>query len=162
LSESDLFDVQLEMKDRLNYPHLLESKLIAFGETIRKGVDTKDVQQQILDIFTDIPRELYDEQFKEDLTGVLSEREIDIRPEFGGYKLSKEHCEKFNLPIKGKVYDVDYFKLKHAIMNLLFRRNMLLRKDKVEQSTGRNLDDNIEDLLPIDFEDDEDEEDEEI
>ena len=148
-SEYPEFDPQLELKDRINYPHILTTSIIAMKSSLRdsKEFNLRKVQVMILDLLTDIPDTWKDQQFEDELKKVVKIREVDIRPINAGVRLSKEACKKMRIATTRKTKTINYFRLKNAIVNLLDRRHLLIRKEKIEQSTGRNLDiEHIEDL----------------
>ena len=156
-SEYPEFDPQLELKDRINYPHILTTSIIAMKSSLReaKEFNLRKVQIMILDLLTDIPDTWKDQQFEDELKKVVKIREIDIRPINAGVRLSKEACAKMKIATTRKTKQINYFRLKNAIVNLLDRRHLLIRKEKIEQSTGRNLDiQHIEDLN-LEFDEDE-------
>jgi len=144
-------DLQLELKDRLPYQLILQKKLEKLSEFISNSDrPSKDIQSGILDFLTDIPDSWKDEAFENEMKKVINEKIIDIRPIYAGSKLSIEYCKKHGIPLTKKIRTINYFSLKNAIINLLDRLNLLIRKEKIEYSTGRNLDiKTLEDLDKI-------------
>lgn len=148
-SEYPEFDPQLELKDRINYPHILTTSIIAMKSSLRetKEFRMRKVQLLILDLLTDIPDTWKDEEFEEELKKVVKTRNIDVRPVNAGVRLSHSACKRMGIKTIRQEKQINYFRLKNAIINLLDRRHLLIRKEKIEQSTGRNLDiQHIEDL----------------
>ena len=148
-SEYPEFDPQLELKDRINYPHILTTSIIAMKSSLReaKEFNLRKVQIMILDLLTDIPDTWKDQDFEDELKKVVTVKLIDIRPMNAGVRLSPEACKKMGIKTTKELKQINYFRLKNAIVNLLDRRHLLIRKEKIEQSTGRNLDfQHIEDL----------------
>jgi len=134
------FDVQLELKERLNYPEYIEGVIKSINSAFNnEKISRAKVQEMILNFFYDIPRSWKDQRFEDDIKGVITERKIPNVIKFCGYPMSKEYMKKHKIPLTKKVKNINYFKLKNAIINLLDRLNMLVRKDKIEMSTGRNL-----------------------
>lgn len=141
-SEYPEFDPQLELKDRINYPHILTTSIIAMKSSIRetKEFNLRKVQIMILDLLTDIPDTWKDEEFELELKKVVKIRNIDVRPVNAGVRLSTSACKRMGIQTIRQEKQINYFRLKNAIINLLDRRHLLIRKEKIEQSTGRNLD----------------------
>lgn len=141
-SEYPEFDPQLELKDRINYPHILTTSIIAMKSSIRESQEfnLRKVQIMILDLLTDIPDTWKDEEFEAELKKVVKTRTIDVRPTNAGVKLSNSACKRMGIQTIRQEKQINYFRLKNAIINLLDRRHLLIRKEKIEQSTGRNLD----------------------
>lgn len=106
------------------------------------------VNTMIMNLLNDIPNTWYDKEFEKDIKNVTKEREVPNVIEFCGVSLSKKYMEKHDIPLTKKIPDVNFFRLKNAIINLLDRRNMLVRKDKIEMSTGKNLQfETLDDLI---------------
>lgn len=148
-------EVQLEMKDRLNYPAILEMTLKNIKATIRISPTISKVNTMILDFLYDIPSSWYDIQFAEDIKKVFKIRKVRNIIKWGAITMSEDYMKRNNIPLTKKTKEPDYFLLKNAIINVLDRRNMLVRKDKIESSTGVNLKYATLDDLIDDFEDEE-------
>ena len=149
-------DIQLELKDRINYPHILQTTILNIKRAIASGiVDLDKLEDMMWDFFTDIPHDWYDEQFSSEVRKAFIQKTVDCRPLWGIVKLSHETCLKHGLETEKKLTTVNIYLLKNAIINLMHRRDMLVRKKKIEYSTGRNLLlKNLDDLAAL--EDDED------
>ncbi len=148
MSDSDI-GIQLELKDRLNYSAYIQ-KFLELTQTLNSKIDipTKVTQQVMMDFLQSIPDTWKDKEFLEDLKGVIKEEMIDNRTSYCGVPLSLEYYRKKKIQPVKKVKRVNYYKLKSALINLLDRRQMLIRKEKIESSTGRNLDyETLEDFL---------------
>jgi hypothetical protein len=152
------FNIQLELKERIDYTDILETSIKNKKDVIKSDTfKFSKLQTMIIDDFTDIPNTWIDKEFAEDIKKVVKIKRIPNIVKFGGVPLSKEYMKRKKIPLTKKVKQVSYFILKMAIINLLDRRNMLIRKDKIEQSTGVNLqfetiDDLIDSLNPDDEE----------
>lgn len=143
-------DIQLELKDRINFPYILQTTILNVKRAIASiDYDVENVENMMWDLFTDIPHSWYDEDFTVDVKKAFSVKTIDIRPSWGDTKLSIEVCEKYGYKIKEEIPVLNIYVLKNAIINLLHRRDMLVRKKKIEYSTGKNLKDTLEDLAEI-------------
>lgn len=133
-------DIQLELKDRLRYNQIIEDKLRALAKAISNPKALfRTIQTMLLDLLTDIPDSWKDEDFENEMKIVIKERDVDVRPEWSGVKYSKEYCEANNIPITQKTKEINYFRLKNAIINLFDRRQLLIRRDKIEYTTGRKF-----------------------
>ena len=139
MSESDQ-RIQFDLKERLDYPSIITSSLMTLKKAnAEPKLNPSRVRNIIMDLYTDIPDSWYDDNFKEDLKNCLSTKLIDIRPEFSGVKMSLELCKENNIKTIKKIKEINWHKLKRAIINLLDRRSMLISREKIELSTGENL-----------------------
>jgi hypothetical protein len=153
-------DIQLELKERINYPEVLQTSMMN-QKSIIKESDFKlsKLHLMITDDFYDIPSSWYDKRFAEDLKQVIRKRTVPNTVMYAGVPLSKKYMEDHDMPLTRDITEIDYFRLKSAIRNLLDRLNMLIRKDKIEMSTGRNLEfETLDDLIDSLYEEDEEEE----
>jgi hypothetical protein len=139
--------IQLELKDRIPYQKIIEKKLYNLSDLISNSkTPFQDIQHAILDLLTGIPDSWKDREFEIEMKSVIKHRRIDVRPSFAGYKLSIKHCIENKIPHIMLKPQIDYFKLKNAIINLLDRLDLLVRKKKIEYSTGKNVAHTLEDL----------------
>jgi len=133
-------DIQLELKDRINYTFILQTTILLIKRMMGKeDVDISRIEDMMWDFFTDIPFDWYDEKFIEDIKKAFLKRKIDARPMWGNVRLSVEKCNELKLSLFKEVTTMNPYLLKNAIVNLLHRRDMLVRKKKIEFSTGKNL-----------------------
>lgn len=161
MSSSEDYNIQLELKERLRYPEYLEDVIKNINSAFNnEKISTSKVNIMILNFLHDIPSSWYDNEFVEDIKGVITEKIVPNVVKWCGISMSKEYMEKHDIPLTKKVNNVNYFKLKNAIINLLDRLNMLVRKDKIEKSTGKNLKyESLDDLIDeLQKEDEENEE----
>lgn len=136
----DEIDIQLELKDRINYPHVLQTTLMNIKRAISSGELSIDrIEDMMWDFFTDIPHDWYDNQFSVETKKAFMQKEVDCRPVWGDVKLSPEICKQYGMAVKKTVTTINVYVLKNAIINLLHRRDMLVRKKKIEYSSGKNL-----------------------
>jgi hypothetical protein len=114
-------DIQLELKDRLNYAEIIQRSILGLKGALRDNPnDLTTINALILDLYTDIPDSWYDEENVRDIQGCIDIELFDARPIFGNQRLSIDYCNRNNLPIVGQRARIDFFKLKKAIINLLF------------------------------------------
>lgn len=160
MSSPEDFNIQLELKERLNYPEYLENVIKNINSAFNnEKISRTKVNFMILNFLHDIPSTWYDNDFLNDIEGVVTEKEVPNVVKFCNTPLSKEYMERNGIPLTIKKSNVNYFQLKNAIINLLDRLNMLVRKDKIEMSTGRNLEfESLDDLIDSLQEDEENEE----
>ncbi len=141
--------VQLEFKERLNYTEYIQHVIENINTSLNnEKTSMVKVQTMIMNLLNDIPDTWYDNKFEEDIKSVITKREVPNIIEFCGVPLSKNYMERHKIPLTKKVSEVNFFRLKNAIINVLDRRNMLVRKDKIEMSTGKNLQfETLDDLI---------------
>lgn len=154
-------DIQLELKDRLPYIEILTASLLGLKNVLRSKTISPEKKQEIVkDFLFDIPDSWVNKKFVENIKKAKVEKTINKYPKFGVVSLSPEYCKKNNIQTEFKISEWDYYGLKHAVINLLDDLNMLVRKEKIEYSTGRNTEyENIEEFeksLSVDDETDED------
>lgn len=137
----DEMDIQLELKDRINYSNILTVSLLSIKRFLLKSdANLDDLENFIVDFFTDIPNAWFDDKFLIAMKNVVEYQEIEILGEFAGVTLDKEFSKEIGVYKKIKKPKINFFKLKNAIINLLHRRNLLIRKEKIEYTDGVNLD----------------------
>lgn len=147
LSDSTELDIQLELKERLAYNNILTASLLNLKRAIgQPEMNLNQIQALILDFFTDIPRTWHDQQFKKDVKLCATSHTVTVYPYFAGVPLEPEVCKELDIETQKTITEVDFFALKNAIVNLLDRLNLLIRKEKIEYSTGVNLEDTLEEL----------------
>jgi len=141
--------VQLELKERLNYPYVLLMTIRNLKNALNSEyVDVTRIQIMLMDFLSDIPSTWVDEEFNTDIAKCRKESVVPIVHKFAGQLLSAKYVEARGLAKERKHIQVDYFGLKNAIINLLDRRGMLVRREKIEMSTGKNLEvQSIDDLI---------------
>ena len=129
------------------YPNILTHTFLNLNRVIAsKDADWQQVQTMIRNFHAEIPRTWRDKRFIEDMRSSVKKRVVDARPRFAGVPLDNETCKAAGIATTKTVYEVDYFAVKWAIVNLLDRLNLLIRKEKIEYSTGVNLEDDLEAL----------------
>ena len=149
-------DIQLEMKDRINFPHILQTTILNIKRALMNvDVDMDMIESMMWDLFTDIPHAWYDVQFSIDVKKAFTTKKVDNRPEWAGVPMNLEICKKYNISPTKIIPVINIYILKNAIFNLLHRRDMLVRKKKIEYSTGKNLVDTLKDLEKLSDENDE-------
>lgn len=137
---SEAFDIQLELKERINYTEILETSIKNKKDVIKADIfRLSKLRLMIIDDFTDIPDSWIDEKYVADVKSVVVSKTVPNVILFNGVALGEEYMKRNGIPLTKQTVVVDYFKLKMAIINLLDRLNMLIRKDKIEQSSGKNL-----------------------
>ena len=140
-------DAQLEVKERLPYPQILTTTFLNLNRVIAApDSDWQQVQTMIRNFHAEIPRTWRDKQFIKDMKAAVKTKTVDARPMFAGVPLDDETCEELGIATTKTVAEVDYFAVKWAIVNLLDRLNLLIRKEKIEYSTGINLEDDLDEL----------------
>ena len=147
MSNETELDIQLELKERLPYNSILTASLLNLKKAIgQPEPNLAQIQALILDMFTDIPQTWHDKAFKTDVKNCVTVRKIKAYPHFAGVPLEPEICKELGLATEKEITEIDFFALKNAIVNLLDRLNLLIRKEKIEYSTGVNLEDTLDEL----------------
>jgi hypothetical protein len=132
--------IQLELKERLNYPYIFQEGLLTINKAMnRPEMDIKRIQSLILNLYSKIPDTWIDDRFKRDIKACIKIINIDIRPDICGIPMGINECMKKGIDYYRQEEIIDYFALQTSIINLLDRRNMLVRRTKIEASTGVNL-----------------------
>ena len=146
---SDTPKIQLELKERLNYPEILQNGMLDQKAVLKESVFSMDtLNMMILHLFYDIPSSWYDKKFGKEIKGVISKKIVKNKVYHAGVELDEEYMKENNIPLTKEEKRIDYFRLKLAIINLLDRLNMLVRKDKIEMTSGRNLSiETLDDLI---------------
>ena len=146
---SDTPDIQLELKERVNYTEVIMKSILNQKDVIKdSNFQLSKLHLMIIDDLFDIPSSWYDEQFAKDIKDVVTIRTVPNQVLSRGVPLSEEYMKRMKIPLTREIKEINYFKLKLAIRNLLDRLNMLIRKDKIEMSTGRNLSiESLDDLI---------------
>ena len=156
---SEGYDIQLELKERVNYTEVIMKSIMNQKEVIKNpNFSLSKLHLMIIDDLFDIPSSWYDKQFANDIDNVVTTKTVPNSIIFAGVALSEKYMKDNSIPLTKEVKDINYFKLKLAIRNLLDRLNMLIRKDKIEASTGKNLEYNsLDDLIDSQPDDEDDE-----
>lgn len=146
---SDTPDIQLELKERVNYTEVIMKSILNQKDVIKdSNFQLSKLHLMIIDDLFDIPSSWYDERFAKDIKDVVTIRTVPNQVLSRGVPLSEEYMKRMKIPLTKEIKEINYFKLKLAIRNLLDRLNMLIRKDKIEMSTGRNLSiESLDDLI---------------
>lgn len=139
--------IQLELKDRMPYSEYLINQLRAFERVVPNPDKKGEMQRIIYSLLKSIPDSWKNKIFLEELKKCKTTKRRDVRPSFSGKKYTIEYCKEHKIPISKEVPEIDYFKLKNTIINLFDSLQMLIRREKIEYSSGINLDyATIEDL----------------
>ena len=146
--------IQLELKDRMPYSEYLINQLRAFERVVTDPDKKVSMQRIIYSLLKSIPDTWKNKKFLEALKECKTTKKVDVRPSFSGKKYTVEYCVANKIPISKEVSEIDYFKLKNTIINLFDSLQMLIRREKIEYSSGINLDyETIEDLWDADKDD---------
>ena len=146
---SDTPKIQLELKERLNYPEILQKGMLDQKAVLREtGFSMDKLNLMILDQLFDIPHSWYDAKFADEIKTVITKKTVKHKVYHAWVQLDEEYMKENKIPLEKEEKRIDYFKLKLAIINLLDRLNMLVRKDKIEMTSGRNLSiESLDDLI---------------
>lgn len=137
IEDTDI-EVQLQLRDRINYPYLITRQIITFQQAILNfDLSPEEIAESIMGFINMIPESWRDEQFNEDLENAVTESEVDCRPSFAGVRLSVEACIEMGVATTIKSTTEDYYTLFHACINLLDRRGMLSKRRFTERMKGK-------------------------
>ena len=130
-------EVQLTLKDRINYPYLIGNQILTFQKaTLLIEYSDLEIREAIEGLEHMIPFSWKDPQFKKDIEKSEITQEVDIRPEFCGVKPDLKFCEENGIPTFEKKISLDYHARFQACINLFDRRGLLTRRNYVEKGTG--------------------------
>lgn len=133
--------IQLELKDRLNYPYIITRAIFSIETALSDSeYDADKLEGLIMALFYKIPDTWKSKEFDDEINNAKEIKTYDVRPRYGTIPLDIKICKKMDIKIYEKREEINYFKIYHAIINLLDRLGMLVRKEKIERSTGKNLD----------------------
>ena len=146
---SDTPEIQLELKERLNYPEILQKGMLDQKAVLKESAFSMNkLNLMILDQLFDIPHSWYDLKFDKEIKDVITKKTVKNKVYHAGVQLDEEYMKENEIPLTIEVTNIHYFKLKLAIRNLLDRLNMLVRKEKIEMSSGKNLSiESLDDLI---------------
>jgi len=154
----ELDKVQLEYRERLNFIKTIENNLEKFINVVTNpDMSNKEIQKTILSMLVLLPDTMKDADFLMELKTVVKVSHVDIRPSRGRTKLSVKYCKENKIPITKEIKHINYFRLFNAIINLLDRRQMLIKKEKLEVTSGKRLLKELKELEELE-KDEEDEE----
>jgi len=139
LSETD-HEAQLSLKDRINFPYLLANQILTVQKSILVAdtsiASNREIREAIKCLVHLIPNSWKDKAFEKDLKKAEITEQIDMRPHFCGLSASVKFCEELGLtPYKEKV-SFDYYKVFQACIDLLQRKQMLTKIQRVEKLEG--------------------------
>lgn len=138
LSTEEDIEVQLTLRDRLNYPYLIAKQIETFQQAILNfDLSPDEISEAIEGFIHMIPASWRDDQFNEDMEEATLETEVDVRPSFAGVKIDIKTCIELGYPVTVKSQESDYYKLFWACINLLDRRGMLSKRRFTEKMDGK-------------------------
>ncbi|MEM3549937.1 MAG: hypothetical protein QXQ94_07035 [Candidatus Bathyarchaeia archaeon] len=121
----------LTIKDKINYPYILANALLKFQEAIIKAegeLSEQEVREAALCLFNMIPKTWYDEKFIKDVKKATFKVKVDVRKEWCGVKVGQPKYEK--------VEEINPYRLVNACVNLLERRELISKKERIEKVEG--------------------------
>lgn len=137
MSEIKDISFNLTIRDKINFPFLLAEQITTFQKAILNiEYSRREIEESIQGMVAMIPTRWEDEDYQKDKKGAVKIFTIDNRPSFAGVRSSKEYCKARGIKLTRKETRPDYFKLLHAVIDLLDRRGMLSKREFTEQTTG--------------------------
>lgn len=138
MSMEEDIEVQLTLRDRLNYPYLIARQIETFQQAILNlDLSPDEISEAIEGLIHMIPTSWRDKQFNEALEEAVIDTEVDVRPSFCGVKLDVKACIELGYAVTVKSQDSDYYKLFLACVDLLDRRGMLSKRRFTERMIGK-------------------------
>lgn len=132
---------QLTLKDRLNVPYLLAKQVLTFqAALLALEYSDKEIRESIKGFVHMIPSSWKDEQFRKDMKEAEITVKVDIRPESCGIKASEEFCKLHGIEQYKEELSRDYYKVFQACIDLLNRRGMMGKINRVEELEGIDFD----------------------
>jgi len=139
LSEKD-HEAQLALKDRINFPYLLANQILTVQKSILVAdtsiASNREIREAINCLVHLIPNSWKDKDFDNDLKKAEIIEKIDIRPRFCGLPASVKFCEEHGLVSYKENTSFEYHKVFQACMDLLQRKQMLTKIQRVEKLEG--------------------------
>lgn len=141
------------LKDRLNYPWLMEQAIMSFRK-VQTDLDKSDADmvEAVQAVINMIPSKWWDDQFKKAYDAALIVKVTDCRPSFCGQVASIEWCQEHGVRPFLEENTFDVYKLFHAAVDLLDRLGLLSRKWFTEKMTGRRYTGAAADIADVDVE----------
>jgi len=91
-----------------------------------------EIGEAVLALVAMIPGDLRDSQFAKDVKDSYGYVMVDCRPVFCTTPASFEYCARKKIPAFRKETQIDYFKMYHAVFDLLMRKGMLMKTQTTE------------------------------
>ena len=135
---SDQVDAaELTIKDRLNFPYILANQILTFQKAILAlEYSEKEIRETIEGFISLIPDKWKDDDFRKEMKKAIIKVKHDIRPSFCGVTASEKFCEQHGIKAYDIVEGFDYYKLFQCCINLLNRRGLLSKIQRVEVLEG--------------------------
>lgn len=127
-------EAQLTLRDRLNYLYFVGNQILVSQQaSLGQEFTEKQVEIAIRNLRNMIPETWEDEKFREDMNNAKTNVMADIRPEFCGNKASLKFCQKHSIKHEKPTEHLDYDKVFQACINLFDRRDLITKKQKIEE-----------------------------
>lgn len=138
--ETDQFDANLVLKDRINYPYLISNQIL----TIQKAIQNPEasafqIREAVLSLLAMIPTIWEDEDFRKAMDKATIKVKVDNRANLGfcGSPPSLETCKELGIKAFTIKKSMNYYSAFHAAIDLFQRRGMLSKKLLTEKFTGK-------------------------
>lgn len=126
----------LTLRDRINFPYLVAKQLLIIQEFNVTQFAEKELIDAVRGFVASIPDSIKDDAFKKDEKGATITYYKDVRPSWCGELASFELCKELKLKSVEITVTLNPYKMLQAIINLLDRKNMIIRKQFIEKFTG--------------------------
>jgi len=132
MSQSNAFP-SLTIKDKINWPFILGDMVLKFHEAIVKvegEQSEQEVREAVLALNASIPTSWKesDPSYRTEASKAVIKRKIDVRKEWCGHKVGKPKYEREEI--------IDPYRLFNCIVDLLDRRGLISREEKIEKVDG--------------------------
>jgi len=136
----------LTLKDRINYPYILSTKLLTIDEAIKARTKSgqesrREIEESIFSLDSSIPVAYKDDDYEIDMEKANKKVIIDNRPLVCGVPISEKACSEQGITPYTEETERDPFIVLQAIINLLNRRGMLSKTQWMEIATGNEYKD---------------------
>lgn len=135
-------DVQLTVRDKINFPYLIAKLLSLIHEFMISQYAEVELIQAIEGLISSIPDDMKDKDFRDEMEGTDKIKGariqylMDIRPSWCGHVVDVEVCKELGIPIEEKAETLDPYMSLQACMNLFYRLGMLTKKVYIEFTEG--------------------------
>lgn len=135
-------EAKLTLRDRVNWPLLLADAIHTLFITMRKENFSIDEIETIVHFIEGlIPSVFHDETYRKEIDEYTQTKKVDLRPGFGGIKLSEDVCLEMGIPPFEHRETIEPHDKFRSLINLLNRLGAITKKEYTEKFTGVRYED---------------------